>query len=1314
MTASTNAYRIDPLVGEENWGIWNVQMLDILYDMGLANHVTSEKPVKSPDAKDSTPDTWDSDDRKALTAIRLRVDKAMFSYVMSAKTAKNAWDSLEGAFKLKGPIATIMFRRKLFRYTMEEGTDMEEQLRIMRGYQEQLAILGHAITDADFALTVLTALPDSWDSFISSINITSTDNLKSADIISRIQSEAARRKDRSGSSTAFPAHHSHGKFKGKPSGKSKFRHGVFCHDCGKEGHIRPECKSSDKNTNTNKVHVAEEEDSEVEYEFSMAEEDCQTFAVGGSTWLGDSGAQSHVVIDRSLFSTYTETPGKFIEGVGRLQALGRGTVPVSFTVGKQEVNVILKDVIHAPGLPYNLISLGRLTDSGLTFQGGADLKIFDGKKLIAVGKKSGRLYRMDVTQRVAMAFPSHSRRSWYDWHCTLGHLNMMQLRQLKSFVNGMDVDESSPSDFECEPCTRAKHTRRPYPKESSTKYAIGELTVIDTWGPARTRSLKGNTYFLGMTDVGARWSMTLGMKNRTAALDHFSRYKALVENQHDTTIKRVRADNAKEFIEGDFKSFLDKNGIFLETTAPYSSSQNGIAERLNRTLVEHARAMLIAHNLPKTLWEEALMYACYLKNRSPTRALNGMTPHEAFWGKRPDVSDLQEFGIDCWVLRPEQQQNKIEAKSDRHVFVGISENGRAYRCYNPHTHQVITSRNVIFKKRRDPSTVPYMEPSAVPSQLEGEKESTLSTDKLQDVLPNTEPLPSPMSTSKSQPRSSARLADQTRLDYKKIANPQARKPAHDEAELANISFVFLGEDGQLTDEPRTLAEVQKRSDWPKWEEAMKKEMDQLQRLGTYELQNLPTGRKAIGCRWVFLIKRDTDGSILKYKARLVAQGFSQIPGQDFMATFAPVMRLETFRSLLAFAAVNDYEVHQMDVVGAYLNGELEEEIYMVQPPGFEDGSGRVCHLIKALYGLKQAGRVWNTKLNKTFCEDLGFTRLNADICLYVRRDGPNFIFIAIHVDDMAIVAKGLPATQKTKHEISNTDFEVSDLGELRRFVGLEVERNRDQRTITIKQSRYIQTVLERFNMQDSHPVHTPLDPNVKLTLTPSDQDPLTDIPYATAIGSLMYAAVATRPDISFAVQTLSQFTSRPSQAHWTAIKRVLHYLKGTQALGITYGLIPDTTILGFSDADWGADIVDRRSVSGYIYTTAGGAISWSSKKQPTVALSSMEAEYMALTHATKEALWLRTLATDLGFNITGPMSIQTDNQSAIAFAHNDQFHPRSKHIDIRHHFVRERIISNEIQVTHCASEDNSADLLTKALARPSHEAQLARIGLSAR
>ncbi|KAJ3479322.1 hypothetical protein NLI96_g9143 [Meripilus lineatus] len=1041
-----------------------------------------------------------------------------------------------------------------------------------------------------------------------------------------------------------------------------------------------------------------------------------------------------------MFKTYTPTPGEFIKGAGNCPALGRGTVNLQFSVDGNHIPITLKDVIHAPNMPHNLISLGRITSAGLSYFGiDDDLMISDKDRIIARGHKFGNLYAMDVIVPI-QSYAIRTGRSWYEWHCALGHLNKAQLMDLRSLSEGMDVDETSDPDFHCEPCITAKQTRLPFPQASATEYTeIGQLTHFDIWGPARTTSIHGNTYFITFTDAASRFTAVYFMKSRATAFDRFKQYKNFIKLQSGKDLKKLRVDNAKEYVEGNFRKFLDDEGIVLEATAPYSPPQNGVAERLNRTLIEHSRAMLIAKNLPTFLWEDAVAYSNFLRNRSPTRALKKLTPFEAFWGKKPNLGNIQIFGSDCWVLTPDSKRSKLDPKSEKFPFMGLGESGAGWNYYNTRIRQVLTSRNVVFQRfhqipAEDYGSIPAVQapPPIVTTKtvsLEGEPNTVNKTAGSRSA---TTPVPSKIDipdtpvtifhTPKSSPSTPANSPSipgyqrptrsaAARTNYKILHDSGTRvsgpNPKGFDGDSTNLCFLAHS---HSDDEPISLADTKSRSDWQDWFKAMETEVDQLHQLKTYTIEDLPPGRKAVGCRWVFTLKRDANGNVIKHKARLVAQGFSQIPGQDFSATYAPVMRLESFRTLLALAAHLDLEVHQMDVVGAYLNSDLDEEIFMRQPPGFEDGFPRVCRLQKAIYGLKQAGRAWNLKFNHIFVDVLSYKRIHPDYCVYIKHfDGSNFIIVIIHVDDMALLGNSADTISRAKSEITPL-LKISDLGEIKSFVGLKITRDRAARTITISQPHYIDTILARFHMESSHPVSTPLDPHVKFVA--GDTPPDSDIPYQAAIGSLMYAAVATRPDIAFAVQTLSQFNTRYSNTHWTAVKHVLRYLKGTRDLGITYGT-GDLTLFGYSDADWAQNISDRRSISGFAFLLAGGAISWSSKKQATVALSTMEAEYLALAHASKEALWLRSLLEHLHFEISGETPIFCDNQSTIAFAHDHQFHARSKHIDIRHHFIRDHINQKTITVPHVATQDNVADVLTKALPRDAHTRHTQALGLSA-
>jgi hypothetical protein len=517
------------------------------------------------------------------------------------------------------------------------------------------------------------------------------------------------------------------------------------------------------------------------------------------------------------------------------------------------------------------------------------------------------------------------------------------------------------------------------------------------------------------------------------------------------------------------------------------------------------------------------------------------------------------------------------------------------------------------------------------------------------------------------------------------------------------------------DDPLNLCDAMRSEDASKWEAAMQEEYGSLMANGTWELVPLPKDRKSVGCKWVFRTKRDASGHIVRHKARLVAKGYSQVEGVDFNETFAPVAKFTTIRCILAIGAAMDLEIHQMDVKTAFLNGELEEDIYMDQPQGFvQDGKeDLVCKLKKSLYGLKQSPRAWYQRIDMFFTHE-GFSRSQADHSLYIKRTGEYLLIVIIYVDDLIILASNGNILKWLKSRLEN-EFEMSDLGELHYCLGVEFERDRANHTITMSQSKYIEEVLKRFNMEECKPIGTPLDVNSKLLkLTEEEfqgiQEEMQGIPYKAAVGSLMYAMVGTRPDLAFPVSMVSQFMSRAGPSHWMAVKRIMRYLKGTMDLKLCLGG-KEVSLRGYCDADWGGDANERRSTTGYVFFVGVGAISWNCKRQPTIALSTTEAEYMATSQCTKEAIWLRKLMADVGLVQDGATIIMCDNQGCIALAKNPTHHSRTKHIDIQHHFIREKLESGEIGLKYCPTQDMVADVLTKALAKERHQNLTRSMGL---
>ena len=466
---------------------------------------------------------------------------------------------------------------------------------------------------------------------------------------------------------------------------------------------------------------------------------------------------------------------------------------------------------------------------------------------------------------------------------------------------------------------------------------------------------------------------------------------------------------------------------------------------------------------------------------------------------------------------------------------------------------------------------------------------------------------------------------------------------------------------------------------------------------TWLLSDLPAGRKAIKCKWVFKTKLDASRHVERYKARLVAKECSQQPGVDYEETYAPVVRYTSIRLLMALGAKYDLDIDQMDVTTAFLHPDLDEEIYMELPEGYKL-NGDICQLKKSIYGLKQASRAWNKKLDKLL-KDFRFKQSNFDPCVYYKINNGKILIIAVYVDDLIILSNDQKQKRNLKARLMK-QLKMKDLGEIHYCLGIRVQRDRTEGTISLDQQKYIENTLARFNMNECNGAATPIDPNVDLfsdDLLPStteDREEMQRIPFQEAVGCIMYMAQGTRPDIAHAVGLMSRFNTNHGRVHWTAVKRILRYLSQTRNLKLVYSNVDDE-LVGFSDSDWGGDKKDLKSTTGYAFMLSGAAVSWNSKKQPTVAKSTTEAEYMALSMAASEAVWLKGIYEKLIPGALEVLKIHCDNKGAIDLARNPGYRPRTKHISIQHHFIRDRINAGDIRVEKVASEDMTADCLTK-------------------
>jgi len=1046
------------------------------------------------------------------------------------------------------------------------------------------------------------------------------------------------------------------------------------------------------------------------------------------TEVYDSGSSRHISPYKDDFTSYTplSTPLYFnAASQHKFPAISTGTLVVCTPNSGRESSLALLRALYVPQVSYTLVSLGALDEEGfMTLIGNGRLRITSprGDSVAEIPRNARHLYKVIHIPESAHAAELVSAM---ELHRRLGHISVASARKLvqSGAVKGIKLDPDAP-EMDCEACIYARATRVPMskPRISVPAQSFGDEVHTDVWGPASTSTVKGRRYFITFTDDVTCYTVVYLLKTKDQVLKSYKSYEAwAIAQQHCTSIKVLCSNRGGKYLSKAFDEHLAAAGTARHLTTHDTPQLNGIAERLNRTLLEHVHALRHEAGLPKMLWGEALRHATWLKNRTATRVLDTKTPSEALFGTPPDLSVAHLWGCKVWVH--DDTGSKLDARAREGRWLGFDVDSQAHRVYWPQSTTVSVKRNVYFASagplegeelRIDPigskQTAALDTPSTSTSPLPpssptmSSPSQALEPDSLPVLLRRSMRIPKPSRIIRELQDGVGYSGDDDPEEAGGVWTVEDGAPALLE-DFDGMEFVFATETADAEAlEPRTLAEAKRRPDWPHWEKAIEEELATLKAAGTWRLEEAPPGANVIGSKWVLKAKKDAAGNIVRYKARLVAQGFSQIGGVDYDDTYAPVAKLASTRAVIAMANRLGFEMHQIDIKGAYLNGKLQdnEVLYMQHPPGYKspDAGTRVLRLVKTLYGLKQSGRRWYQKLSSVF-KSLGFTQCGVDQAVYFKVvvTKGELTVVVVHVDDCTIVANTIRLINELKAGLSK-HFEVTDLGELHWMLGIEVKRDRPGRLVHLSQHAYIDTILRRYNLADLKPLSTPMDHQVHLS---SDQAPasaaecamMRDVPYREAVGALNWAALATRPDIAFAVATVARFAANPGPAHWDAVKRIFCYLSGTRELWLTYGEA-SSPLEGYADAD-GSMAEDRHAISGYAFLIDGGAVSWSSKRQEIVSLSTTKSEYVAATHGGKEALWLRSLILEVFGDITSPTTLFSDNQAAIALTRDHQYHPRTKHIDVRYHWICWVVEKGSIRLVYCPTDDMVADALTKAL-----------------
>ncbi|KAJ0489574.1 putative RNA-directed DNA polymerase [Helianthus annuus] len=1015
----------------------------------------------------------------------------------------------------------------------------------------------------------------------------------------------------------------------------------------------------------------------------------------------DSGCSYHMTPHKEFFKDLIiQEQGTVQLGDDRpCKIQGIGTVTFKLKNGSL---IDLSNVRYIPELKRNLLSLGTFESSGyhVSLRDGK-AKIINGSMVVLTGVRRGNnIYFLEgdaVSNSVNVVEDTSSEAML--WHRRMGHISaqgLVELNKHEVFGNLKDCNVGF-----CEHCVLGKSHRVKFSR--STKFTKGILDYIhaDLWGPAKVISLGGARYFLSLIDDYSRRVWVFVLKSKDETFDKFKEWRALVENQTEKKIKKLRTDNGLEFCNHLFDQYCKKHGIARHLTNVGTPQQNGLVERMNRTLLNKVRCMLFGSGLPKKFWAEALSTAAYLVNMSPSSAIDMETPMERWSGEKPDYNRLRVFGT---IAYAHINQGKLEPRAQKCILLGYTTGVKGYRLWRLEegSPKVINSRDVV--EFREDKT--YRDVMGDKTSGDAQKNNSENRIQIEVEAPASEKKAGDERT--SQPETSSSACDS---DNYSIARDRTRrqiiKPSRYRSVADLSAFVFSVAEQESIYEPLSFDDALNSPDKSKWLSAMKDEMDSLYKNKTWILVDKPKEQKLVDCKWIFKVKEGMPGEAPRFKARLVAKGFTQRAGVDYQEIFSPVVKHTSIRVMLSLTAVHNFELEQLDVKTTFLHGNLEENIYMRQPPGFEvEGQDdKVCLLKKSLYGLKQSPRQWYKRFDD-YVVSHGFSRCSYDCCVYYKEYSEReYVYLLLYVDDMLLACKDKAQVEATK-KLLMCEFDMKELGEAKKILGMEIHRNRESGILRLTQESYVKKVLNNFFMEQSKSVQTPLAMHFKLSNKDSPQNDeeaknMASVPYASAVGSLMYLMVCTRPDIGYAVSVVSRFLSNPGKLHWEGVKWIMRYLNGTRSLGIVFGKSErqDQVVQGFVDSDFAKDRDRGRSITGYVFKVLGGSVSWKASLQHVVALSTTEAEFIALTEAVKEALWLKGLISELGIVVDTAM-VKCDNLGAIQLSKHQVFHERSKHISVKLHFIRDVINSKEVTVEYVDTEENAADMLTKSLPGP--------------
>jgi transposase InsO family protein len=1247
-------------LNDENYSTWIVDMEMVLDDLGLWLETNEGIPVKG---------------KMSWKALMYSIEKSQFVYAQTPRCGQTAWLALQKQHEKSGMSGRLLTLRNLLTLKWTDGS-IDEHTSLLLNTHRKLQRIGIDMPNDIIVAILLNSLPSEYDPLIMALDAIGEESLKLDNIISKLKNTKITDEENGNSALNV---------KTEEKGKKKFK--GKCYKCGKTGHFKKDCYSK-------------RSESALMVKMKSSDE-------FNDQWVIDSGASTHLTGHLENLINIRKAPPVTvtIPDGGSFKGKKVGDAIIS-------KDLVLKNVYYVPGLETNLISVGKLTD-----------KVSFDKKRCTIGAT-----KINMDKHGLFVIKANNARMLHE---KLGH------KRIDKKVN-----------FECKTCILAnlKRTAKPRVKTRQVTTEVGELLHADIFGPTGT-SFDKCRYFLVVIDDYSGYVAVKPIFQKSQATAKIVEIIEEMERQLIIRVKTIRTDNGKEFLNNQLKGYLSRCGIIHEKTTPYSSFQNGKAERYIGLISEKVRVLLLSSGLNEKYWSLAVQHAALVLNVSVGK--DGKTPFDKFWkGRRIfDFTRLHRFG-DCIAFvnlgakkskfSPRALQGKYVGYDNRRkgikVLVGEKiKYTRDFRLIGNEEENYV-SEDESSEESSDEDMGEYFESRKEKEEMLDEymcesfetykeKEEIVDDDvadaitqncSIQECLVREGEMSSKRpDISKVKPNTIIKIDGRV---YRTTKNPNIVKtttgakvvyndigkeakanywtPKNSRRRQANAATIILSESKKLEN--------------PEIIEARIKEWKAINDNDTFHLVNRSSDQNILPCKFVDVEKVDNMGNTF-IKSRLVAGGHRQEYGKDFTEVFAPVVKSQIIRLFLAIATKLDLEVRQIDFDTAFLNSDLKEEVYMAQPKMFEDGTDRVCKLRKGLYGLVQSPKAWNDKVCKFF-GDLGFKPLKTDPSVFVcSKYLENWIIVTLYVDDCLLISPNEKDLLKLENDIANR-FKIKKLGECKRIIGLDWKRNRVEKSSVITQKSYTNMLIEKF-----------LEEGIKTSTVPmaiyADEDKSALFEkhklFMQAVGSLIYLAVNSRPDISYAVSRVSRKLVNPSQQDWNDVKRILRYLKGNVGFGIKYGS-SSNGLEAYADASYGTE-KDRKSRSGFAVYMAGGAIGWYSKMQRVVALSTLESEYIAAATCAQDLMFYKQVIQELGIkeieDVCLPVRLHMDNQGAIAVSKHVSNHDRSKHIDIRYHYLRDLVNKEEVVIDYCETKKMTADTLTKPLSKELFEKHRSGLGL---